>query len=50
VLDPAIDAARVRAIFVAPEFARQGLGSLLLETAENAAAAAGFRRFEMGVR
>lgn len=47
-LDPATDAAKVRAIFVHPDFARQGLGSLLLATAENAARAAGFRRFEMG--
>ncbi|MBS1799291.1 MAG: GNAT family N-acetyltransferase [Acidobacteria bacterium] len=47
-LDPAVDAAKVRAIFVHPKFARRGLGSLLLEAAENAAVAAGFRRFEMG--
>jgi GNAT superfamily N-acetyltransferase len=47
-LDPAVDAAKVRAIFVAPKFARQGLGSLILEAAEQAARAAGFRRFEMG--
>jgi GNAT superfamily N-acetyltransferase len=47
-LDPAMDAAKVRAIFVAPKFARQGVGTLLLEAAENAAMAAGFRRFEMG--
>jgi GNAT superfamily N-acetyltransferase len=47
-LDPAVDAAKVRAIFVHPDFARMGLGSLILEAAEGAAAAAGFRRFEMG--
>jgi GNAT superfamily N-acetyltransferase len=47
-MDPAVDAAKVRAIFVHPKFARMGLGSLILETAESAAAAAGFRRFEMG--
>jgi GNAT superfamily N-acetyltransferase len=47
-LDPATDAAKVRAIFVHPEFARQGLGSLILATVENAAREAGFRRFEMG--
>jgi GNAT superfamily N-acetyltransferase len=47
-LDPAVDAAKVRAIFVSPRFARQGLGTLLLEAAENAAMAVGFRRFEMG--
>src|SRR6185437_495275 len=33
-LDPATDAAKVRAIFVHPDFARQGLGSLLLTAAE----------------
>lgn len=47
-LDPARDAAKVRAIFVHPEFARRGLGSLILSTVEDAARAAGFRRFEMG--
>jgi GNAT superfamily N-acetyltransferase len=47
-LDPAVDAAKVRAIFVAPRFARIGLGSLILAAAEDAAVAAGFRRFEMG--
>jgi GNAT superfamily N-acetyltransferase len=47
-LDPAVDAAKIRAIFVRPEFARMGLGSLLLEASEQAAAAAGFTRFEMG--
>lgn len=47
-LNPATDAAKVRAIFVHPHFARQGLGSLILATVENAARAAGFRHFEMG--
>jgi GNAT superfamily N-acetyltransferase len=47
-LDPTGDAAKVRAIFVHPDFARQGLGSLILETVEGAARGAGFRRFEMG--
>ncbi|KAA6457928.1 GNAT family N-acetyltransferase [Acidobacteria bacterium AB60] len=47
-LNPATDAAKVRAIFVHPAFARQGLGSLILATVEDAARAAGFRRFEMG--
>jgi GNAT superfamily N-acetyltransferase len=47
-LDPATDAAKVRAIFVHPEFARKGLGSLILARVEAEAAAAGFRRFEMG--
>jgi len=47
-LDPATDAAKIRAIFVHPDFARMGLGSLILKAAEDAAEAAGFRRFEMG--
>ena len=47
-LDPATDAAKVRAIFVHPRFARMGLGSAILQVAEDAAIAAGFRRFEMG--
>jgi GNAT superfamily N-acetyltransferase len=47
-LDPATDAAKVRAIFVHPDFARRGLGSLILAAVENAAHQAGFRRFEMG--
>jgi GNAT superfamily N-acetyltransferase len=47
-LDPAADAAKVRAIFVHPHFARRGLGSLILATVENAARNAGFRRYEMG--
>jgi GNAT superfamily N-acetyltransferase len=47
-LDPATDAAKVRAIFVHPQFARQGLGSLILAQVEAAAMAAGFQHFEMG--
>lgn len=47
-LDPRTDAAKVRAIFVHPRFARMGLGSMILRAAEDAAKAAGFSRFEMG--
>ena len=47
-LDPATEAAKVRAIFVHPACARRGLGSLLLATVEDAARRAGFSRFEMG--
>jgi GNAT superfamily N-acetyltransferase len=47
-LDPENDAAKVRAIFVHPQFARRGLGSRILAAVEDAARAAGFRRFEMG--
>jgi GNAT superfamily N-acetyltransferase len=47
-LDPNTDAARIRAIFVHPRFARRGLGSLMLAHCEAAAQAAGFQRFQMG--
>ncbi|MGC2658122.1 MAG: GNAT family N-acetyltransferase [Bryobacteraceae bacterium] len=47
-LDPTVDAAKVRAIFVSPQHARKGLGTLLLQEAEEAARQAGFSRFEMG--
>ena len=47
-LNPQTDAAKVRAIFVHPDFARRGLGSLILAHVEAAAEAAGFRHFEMG--
>jgi len=47
-LDPAMDAARVRAIFVRAEFARRGLGTLILARVEAEARAAGFKRFEIG--
>lgn len=47
-LDPARDAAKIRAFFVHPEWARRGIGSLILEACENAARMAGFTRLEMG--
>ena len=47
-LEPGVDAAKIRAIFVHPKFARMRLGSQILEAAENAAATAGFTQFEMG--
>ena len=47
-LDPRSDAAKIRAFFVHPDWARRGIGTLLLETCENAAKTAGFSRFEMG--
>ncbi|MBY0513712.1 MAG: GNAT family N-acetyltransferase, partial [Gemmataceae bacterium] len=42
-LDPARDAARIRAFFVHPDWARRGLGRELLARCEDAAKAAGFR-------
>ncbi len=47
-LNPATDAAKIRAFFVHPEWARRGVGGLMLEACESAAQAAGFTRFEMG--
>jgi len=47
-LDPATDAAKIRAIFVHPNWVRQGLGTLILKHCEEAAQRAGFRRLEMG--
>jgi GNAT superfamily N-acetyltransferase len=47
-LDPLRDAAKIRAFFVHPDFARQGIGSLILDACESAAIAAGFTRLEMG--
>jgi GNAT superfamily N-acetyltransferase len=46
-LDPASDAARIRAFFVHPDSARRGLARQLYDTCERAASAAGFRRFEL---
>jgi GNAT superfamily N-acetyltransferase len=47
-LDPQQDAAKIRAFFVHPRWVRRGIGSVILEACEKAAAAAGFTRFEMG--
>ena len=47
-LDPATDAAKIRAFFVHPDWARLGIGGMILEACEAAAWAAGFRRLEMG--
>ena len=47
-LDPKTDAAKIRAFFIHPDWARQGIGTLLLDACESAAHAAGFTRFEMG--
>jgi GNAT superfamily N-acetyltransferase len=47
-LDPARDAAKIRAFFVHPDCARRGIGSRILEACENAAKHAGFTRMEMG--
>ena len=47
-LDPQRDAAKIRAFFIHPAWARRGIGTLILEACEEAARAAGFTRYEMG--
>jgi GNAT superfamily N-acetyltransferase len=46
-LDPARDAAKIRAFFIDPLHARRGLGRRILERCEAEAGRAGFQRFEM---
>lgn len=46
-LDPATDAARVRAMYTSPAFARRGVGRLILSLCEAAARAEGFSRVEL---
>ena len=47
-LDPVRDNARIRAFFVHPDWARRGIGSVILQACENAASEAGFASFELG--
>jgi GNAT superfamily N-acetyltransferase len=47
VLDPERDAARIRAFFVHPEWARRGVGRAILERCETEARAHGFRSAEL---
>ena len=47
-LDPKRDAAKIRAFFVHPAWARRGIGSKILEACEIAASTAGFTSFELG--
>ncbi len=47
-LDPLRDAAKIRAFFIHPAWARQGIGGMILEACEAAARAVGFTRYEMG--
>lgn len=47
VLDPAKDAARIRAMYTNPAFVRHGIGRRVMQVCEDAARAAGFARTEM---
>jgi GNAT superfamily N-acetyltransferase len=46
-LNPATDAAKVRAFFVHPAWARRGIGTLILQECERAAKASGFTQLEL---
>ena len=46
-LEPSREPARVRAMYTHPDFARQGVGRLILSLCESAARAAGFQRVEL---
>lgn len=48
VLDPLVDAARIRAFYVAPRWARRGFARRLYQACEVAALNAGFHRFQLG--
>lgn len=46
-LDPKTEAAKIRAFFVHPEFARKGIGKAILAACESEARACGFRSVEL---
>jgi GNAT superfamily N-acetyltransferase len=46
-LDPTQDAAKIRAFFVAPEYARRGIGTMLLHHCEAGARSQGFEKSEL---
>jgi GNAT superfamily N-acetyltransferase len=47
-LDPATEAAHVRAMFVRPDWTRRGLGRAILNAGHDAARAEGFTRLDLG--
>jgi len=46
-LNPSIDAAKIRAFFVHPDYTRKGIGNTLLTTCENEAKSFGFKTVEL---
>ena len=46
-LDPTTEPARIRAMYTDPDFARRGVGRLVIHLCEEVASAAGFRRATM---
>jgi GNAT superfamily N-acetyltransferase len=47
-LDPHTEAAHIRAMFVRPDWTRQGLGRAILQAGHDAARAEGFQRLDLG--
>ena len=47
-LDPEIEAARIRAFFVHPDWARQGIGKMMINLCEAEAVKYGFKAVELG--
>ena len=47
-LDPASEAARVRAMYTSPDFTRRGIGRMVLSLCEDAARREGFKLVELG--
>ncbi|MEA2343632.1 MAG: hypothetical protein QOF63_1801 [Thermoanaerobaculia bacterium] len=46
-LDPALEPARIRSMFVRPSFGRRGIGRAILQHSEERAAAEGFHRLQL---
>lgn len=46
-LDPRVDAARIRAVFVHPDWARRGVATMIMKACEEAAAEAEFTRLSL---
>lgn len=46
-LDPCVEPGKIRAFFVAPEYARKGIGTLILKHCEDDARSFGFLRLEL---
>ncbi len=47
-LDPKTEPARIRAFFIHPDFARRGIGTMIINQCENAAKMEGFSHLELG--